>query len=290
MPDVDAGALADLRARRPQAIAEAAAQRPRRPLMRASGRLMIVAADHTARGILGVSGRPLVMANRADLLDRLVVALGRPGVDGVLGSLDVLEDLLLLGALEGKLAFGSMNRGGIAGASFELDDRFTGADAARLAALRFDGGKMLLRVDPQDPGSLSTLTACARAVSELAAEGLMAMVAPSWVTRADGTLRTLLDAEHMMRAISVAAALGNTSAHTWLKVPPVDDIERVMESSTLPALLLGGDVGSDPDAVLARWRRALTLPTVRGLVVGRALLYPPDDDVAAAVDTAVGLL
>jgi hypothetical protein len=26
------------------------------------------------------------------------------------------------------------------------------------------------------------------------------------------------------------------------------------------------------------------------LVIGRSLLYPPDDDVAAAVDTAVGLL
>jgi hypothetical protein len=29
---------------------------------------------------------------------------------------------------------------------------------------------------------------------------------------------------------------------------------------------------------------------VRGLVVGRSLLYPVDGDVAAAVDTAVGLL
>jgi hypothetical protein len=29
---------------------------------------------------------------------------------------------------------------------------------------------------------------------------------------------------------------------------------------------------------------------VRGLVVGRTLLYPPDDDVAAAVDTAVSLV
>jgi hypothetical protein len=29
---------------------------------------------------------------------------------------------------------------------------------------------------------------------------------------------------------------------------------------------------------------------VRGLVVGRTLLYPPDDDVATAVDTAVALV
>src|SRR2546426_3745368 len=37
-------------------------------------------------------------------------SLERPGVDGVLGTPDVLEDLVLLRALEGKLAFGSMNR------------------------------------------------------------------------------------------------------------------------------------------------------------------------------------
>ncbi|MHB1975252.1 MAG: Cgl0159 family (beta/alpha)8-fold protein, partial [Acidimicrobiales bacterium] len=31
-------------------------------------------------------------------------------------------------------------------------------------------------------------------------------------------------------------------------------------------------------------------PGVRGLVVGRTLLYPPDGDVAAAVDTAAALV
>jgi hypothetical protein len=29
---------------------------------------------------------------------------------------------------------------------------------------------------------------------------------------------------------------------------------------------------------------------VQGLVIGRSLLYPADDDVAAAVDTAAGLV
>ncbi|HEU0286916.1 MAG TPA: aldolase, partial [Nocardioidaceae bacterium] len=41
---------------------------------------------------------------------------------------------------------------------------------------------------------------------------------------------------------------------------------------------------------LAEWRKALAVPSVRGMVAGRALLYPPDDDVAAAVDATVGLL
>ncbi|WP_425544031.1 Cgl0159 family (beta/alpha)8-fold protein, partial [Actinomadura nitritigenes] len=37
-------------------------------------------------------------------------------------------------------------------------------------------------------------------------------------------------------------------------------------------------------------REALKLPTVRGLVIGRSLLYPPGGDVAAAVDAAVAAL
>lgn len=65
---------------------------------------------------------------------------------------------------------------------------------------------------------------------------------------------------------------------------------RVMETSTLPAVLLGGDVGEDQEGAYEKWRGALQLPTVQGLVVGRSLLYPADGDVAAAVDTAVGLL
>jgi len=40
----------------------------------------------------------------------------------------------------------------------------------------------------------------------------------------------------------------------------------------------------------ASWRRALTLPSVRGLVVGRALLFPPDSEVAAAVHVAAELV
>jgi DhnA family fructose-bisphosphate aldolase class Ia len=90
--------------------------------------------------------------------------------------------------------------------------------------------------------------------------------------------------------MSVCAALGTTSAFTWLKLPVVDDMERVMAATTLPTLLLGGDPAGAPEETYARWQDALALPGVRGLVVGRALLYPPDDDVATAVDTAAALV
>ena len=88
----------------------------------------------------------------------------------------------------------------------------------------------------------------------------------------------------------MASGLGTTSAYTWLKLPVVDEMERVAAASTLPALLLGGEVSADQNSAFDRWHKALQMPSVRGLVVGRTLLYPPDDDVAGAVDAAVDLL
>jgi DhnA family fructose-bisphosphate aldolase class Ia len=291
---VDVAELVRLRSHRPEAIAEAAARRPRRPLLNTSGRLMIVAADHPARGALGVGGRSLAMANRADLLERLCLALSRPGVDGVLATADILDDLLLLGALDGKVVLGSMNRGGLQGARFELDDRFTGHRPEDIERLGFDAGKLLLRIDYDDPGSLTTLESTARAVDAMAARKLPVFVEPFISYRDEqGRLRNDLSAEAVTKSIAIASGLGGSSAYTWLKVPVTDnpdDMAEVMATSTLPAVLLGGEVGDDQDGAYEKWRGALQLPTVCGLVVGRSLLYPADGDVAAAVDTAVGLL
>jgi hypothetical protein len=284
-------AVLEARTRRPESIAEAAVRRVRPvSLFNEHGKLMVIAADHPARGALRAGPRPLAMADRVELLDRLCLALSRPGVNGVLGTSDVVEDLLVLGALDGKVVIGSMNRGGLAGTVFEIDDRFTGYDARTLAAAGFEGGKMLLRIDPDDPTTVATVEACAHAVSALAEHRLMAMVEPFIAHRVDGRVRIDLSPEATIRAMTVAAGLGGTSAYTWLKVPVVDDMERVMAATTLPALLLGGEVGAEQDAAFESWRKALALPTVQGLVIGRSLLYPPDDDVAAAVDAAVGLL
>lgn len=254
---------------------------------------MIVAADHPARGALGVGDRPLAMANRADLLERLCVALGRPGVDGVLATADILEDLLLLGVLEDKVVMGSLNRGGLAGASFEMDDRFTGHRPEDIERLRFDAGKLLLRIDHDDPGSLRTLYSTARAVDDMAARRLPLFVEPFVSRRVDGKVRNDLSAEAVTRSIAIAAGLGGTSAYTWLKLPVTDDPDAmagVLETATLPTVLLGGEVGRDQESAYERWRKALRLPTVQGLVVGRSLLYPAEGSVETAVDTAVGLL
>lgn len=274
----------------PEAIAEAAANRVRaKSPFNDRGRTMIIAADHPARGANAVGADPLAMANRAELLERLCLALERPGVTGVLATADIVDDLLLLGVLEGKTVLGSMNRTGLAGSSFEIDDRFACYDAEAIERMRFDGGKMLTRICLGDPATPSVLENTAKAVNELAERRLIAMVEPFLSTWVDGRITNDLSPEAVIRSITIASGLGRGSAYTWLKLPVVDDMERVLASSTLPAVLLGGEV-KDPDQAFAAWQRALAQPTVQGLVVGRSLLYPRDGDVAKAVDTAVGLL
>ncbi|MDO5661072.1 MAG: deoxyribose-phosphate aldolase [Brachybacterium sp.] len=286
--------LTRIRVEDPGRITRLRGARRRRRIADTGGSLLLIAADHPARGALGAGGRPDAMASRTDMLDRLREALTVPGVDGVLGTADVLEDLLLLGALEDRVVIASMNRGGLQGASFEIDDRFTGYDATSIAAAGFDGGKMLTRIDLDDDRTAATLEASARAVTDLARHELIAMVEPFLSSRPGGPGTPLvndLSPEAVIRSIHIAQGLGATSASTWLKLPAVADMARVMDATTLPTVILGGDpVGQDPDRVRASWQDALARPNVRGLVVGRTLLYPPHDDVTAAVTAAVDMI
>ena len=244
---------------------------------------------------------PLRMADRRDLLARLCVALSHPGVDGLLATPDIVEDLLLLGSLlpdgpllDGKVVLGSMNRGGLAGSAWELDDPATAYHTAGLFKMNLDGGKFLLRIDPQDPASLKTITYCSRAIRVITSQRnpLAVMVEPLPAYRDEtGTLRIDTSPDALIRVIAIASGLGPTSAHTWLKLPPPSsDPHRVFAASTLPVLLLGGDPGDRGEELLASWEESMEAPTVRGLVAGRSLIYPADDDVAGWVDRAARIV
>ncbi|MBT0565687.1 aldolase [Williamsia sp. CHRR-6] len=282
--------ISELRATDPGAVAHAWATRCTRATVRGDGRLMIVAADHPARAALRVGANATAMNSRSELLDRLAIALNVPGVDGVLGTSDILEDLLLLGLLEDKVVFASMNRGGLAGATFELDDRMTAATARWTSGSRLNGAKMLCRFDFHDPATVATMAACARAVDELAAGEVIAMLEPFVSVRTDGVLANDLSTDAVIKSIHIAQALGSTSAYTWLKLPVVEHMDRVLDATTLPSLLLGGDPSTGAQETFASWEQALAFPAARGLIVGRTLLYPADDDVAGAVRTAVSLI
>lgn len=282
--------LIEARLKSPNAATKVLKKRKRRKLIRDS-QIFIVAADHTARGMLGVGDDQFAMADRRKLLDALMIALENPQVDGVLGSADVIDELALLGVLDNKLVFGTMNRGGIIGAKWELDDRMTAYTPQEIASRGLDGGKVLLRLADDDAGTAPTIEACAKAVTQMADLKLPIMVEPLPYTGGNGgPAKYLEDNDKLLRAVSIASGLGSSSAYTWLKVPAGSQVERMMAATTLPGLILGGTPGPDPDATYASWERAMKVHNVRGLVVGRALLFPKDGDVAGAIARAARIV
>ena len=270
-------ALVEARVFEPDSLPAALTARRRRTIAGADGNLLILAADHTARGMLAASGDPLAVADRYTLLDRLVRGLSTPGVDGVLASADILEELAWLGALDHRLAIGTMNRGGIIGASWELDDRITAYDVDHVESRGLDGGKTLLRIDHSDAGVARTIETVAAVTTQLADRRIMAMVEPLPYVK-DPSGRAVLDPsdEALIKVVAIASGLGSSSAYTWLKVPGSHRMAEVAGATSLPILMLGGDPGADADATFARWEIAMREPNVRGLVAGRALLYPHD--------------
>ena len=283
--------LIEARINNPASLQKALKNRARRSVAGKDGRLMLLAADHTARGIIAAGNNPTAIADRFVLLDKLIRGLAVAGVDGVMASADILEELAWLGALEEKVAIGTMNRGGIIGATWELDDRLTAYDAEHIKSMGLDGGKTLLRIDETDPGVARTIEMVAQVTTQLADLELVSMIEPlPYMKNSDG--RAVLDPseEKLIKVVSIASALGSSSAFTWLKIPAPANPERVAAATSCPILLLGGDPGSNWEEVFAKWEKALTVPNIRGLVPGRALLYGEDLDVEAAVSRAAKMV
>jgi len=281
------GELLDARVFQPHALVDALVSRRRRTVAGKDGKLLIVAADHTARGKISLGSDPLAMADRYTLLDRLVRCLAMPGVDGVLASADILEELAWLGALDGKLAIGTMNRGGIIGARWELDDRLTAYDVDHVESMGLDGGKTLIRIDHTDPGVAHTIETVAQLSTQLADRQLMSLIEPlPYTTRADGQPRFDTSHDALVKVVAIASGLGSSSAYTWLKVPASERMDEVAGATTLPILMLGGEPGPNPDDTFGLWEESMKQPNVRGLVAGRALLYPHAGDAEAATTRA----
>jgi len=138
--------ITELRIHRPSVIKEEARRRKKRTALTRDGKLVLLALDHAARGVTQIRQDRLAMGDRYELLARARRILADPALDGVVASGDVLEDLFFLNYLErkqsgrsfldGRLLVGSMNRGGIAGTVFEMDDTFTALTAERVALRR----------------------------------------------------------------------------------------------------------------------------------------------------------
>jgi hypothetical protein len=267
--------LRESRFRLPEIVRNRLQSRHRRPLAGHSGRLLLIEADDPARGLLGVDGDPLALADRGELLFRLHTALAGRGVDGVIGTADIVDDLLLLEALEDKLALGSMNRGGLPGSVFERDAPFTGYDAETIVNAHLDGGVMRLFIDPADRSTARVVEECARNVTALALGGVMALVAPAW-GGVDAAGRPDESAEGLIRAMDVAAGLGGRSPFTWLALPAGRVDAGIAAATTLPILLTASSDAGAAAMTTEHWQSVLALPGVRGAVVPAAALYGGD--------------
>lgn len=291
--------ITDLRIRQPGLAGKLLAERRRRRSITKDGKLTLVAADHPARMVTGIREDPLRMGRRQELLSRVLRVIACSPFDGVLGTADVIEEVAVLssfsrkgGALiDSKLLIGSINRGGIAGSSFELEDRVTGYDVKGAVQAGLDGVKFLLRFDPDDAGSLKTLSYCVDVLRECTAAKMPLFVEPLPVVRKDGKVKTDNDKGKLIKLAGVVSGLGSSSANVWLKLPYCEGFGEVAKATTLPILLLGGEASDDVRGLLTQIESAMKAgPNVRGVMMGRNLLYPPGDDplpLAMAVNSIV---
>jgi DhnA family fructose-bisphosphate aldolase class Ia/sugar phosphate isomerase/epimerase len=292
--------LTELRVQKPNLAREELAKRKRRDVLAPSGRLVILAADHPARSVTRVGDKPTAMGHRLDYLGRIIRVLAASKIDGLMATSDLIDEVALAnylakkrgrpGFLDNKVLIGSMNRTGLAGTEHEMMDRTSSyMTGKRIKEMHLDGGKLLWRWVPtgerNDRYALETLERVAKAVEELAEQGLPAFVEPLPVTKTESGYKTDLSTDNIIKAVGVASALGYYTGHVWLKIPYCEDFARVAKASTFPILLLGGESTGQPSGTIEDFVRGLGAgPNIRGALVGRNVLFCGDDDPAAIAE------
>jgi hypothetical protein len=293
--------ITEARVSDPERPRRQAERRIRRERVAPRGKLNIVAADHPARRVTKVGSDNLAMADRHGYLARMLRVLVQENVDGLLATMDILEDLLTIDSfiaeaqgrpvLDGKVLLASLNRGGVAGTVWEMDDPMTGPTPADCAAWRLDGTKILLRVADDDRGTLETIEATVGAINQANALAMPTFLEPLPMVKTDKGWSVKKDAEALARLAGVASALGDSSRYMWLKLPYCPGFEMVARSTSLPILLLGGESAGDPAPFLNELASALKAgPNVRGALVGRNVLYPGGEDPLAMAAAVAGIV
>ena len=297
--------LTELRVNQPNLAKEELAKRKRRATLAQDGKLVILAADHPARSVTRVGERPAAMGHRLDYLGRIVRCLAASKIDGLMATSDLIDEVALANYLvkkrggpdflENKVLIGSMNRTGLAGTEHEMMDRTSSyMTGKRLKQMNLDGAKLLWRWVPNgeknDRYALETLERIAKAVEELADEGLPAFVEPLPVKKTETGYKTDMSTDNIIKAVGVASALGYYTGHVWLKIPYCEDFARVAKATTMPVLLLGGESTGRPSGTIEDFVRGMGAgPNIRGALVGRNVLFCGDDD-PAAIAEAINLV
>jgi DhnA family fructose-bisphosphate aldolase class Ia len=234
---------------------------------------VILAADHRARGVITVE-------RYQDYLEALGAAL--PHCDGILASTQPLADLVATGAVgPGQRTYLSINRTGLAGSAFELDDRLVAPLEAAVAA-GYTGIKLMTRIDLADRASAGALELLGRVLAGARGHGLEALIEPlSWK---NGTI------DRSTEGIVYAAVVAHDLGAPLIKVPVPDDvrpgsarvaaIRRVVDSVGVPVLVLGGPHRGSRSVLLAELSDAMA-GGAAGVAIGRAVYQDPDPALTA---------
>jgi DhnA family fructose-bisphosphate aldolase class Ia/sugar phosphate isomerase/epimerase len=297
--------LADMRINNPGLIQERMKKRKQRKTLAPDGKMVILAADHPARMVTNVGTAPTAMGNRFEYLGRCARVMMASSVDGLMGTADVLDDLFLLdhfyqektgdSFLDNKVLIACMNRGGLAGAKYEMFDRKTAfQDVKKVKELKLDGAKMLLRLavpDIYDRYCIQTMEDCSRIVEACNEISMPAFMEPLPVKQMDGQYKVIMQADELIKVIGVAAGLSSSSANMWMKIPYVPDYNRVAQSFSGPILMLGGASTGYPVDVIEQFACGMGEgENVRGAMVGRNVLFPGDDDPAAVAEAICNIV
>ena len=130
---------------------------------------LILAADHRARAVLTTE-------NWAEFFGSLARAL--PFCDGILATAEPLTGLAAAGHVTAlHRTYLSINRTGLAGSAFELDDRLV-ASVPRAAADGWTGIKHMTRIDLEDPVTASALELLGQVLEQSHDAGLEALIEP----------------------------------------------------------------------------------------------------------------
>ncbi len=298
------GKICELRVNQPELIQREMSNRKRRRPLTRDGKLTILAADHPGRMVTGVGDDPVALGDRLQYLGRILRVLVASEIDGVMGTSDVLEDVVLANYLyrqkhgksflDERVMLGCTNRGGLSGMEAEMRDMMTSYTNARyLKQMNLDGAKLMLRLTApaeKDNLCLETQQAIAQMINELGELGIPAFLEVLMVERREGRYRTVKEANALIKVVGVATALGYTSAGTWLKLPYCEGYERVARATTCPILMLGGEATGRPVEIVRDFSKGMLAgANVRGALVGRNVTFPGNED-PAVIAQAINLV
>jgi DhnA family fructose-bisphosphate aldolase class Ia len=236
---------------------------------------LVLAADHRARAVLTTE-------NWAEFFDSLARAL--PSCDGILATAQPLSGLAAAGHLTAlHRTYLSINRTGLAGSAFELDDRLV-ASVPRAAADGWSGVKHMTRIDMDDPITAAALELLGQVLEQSSAAGLEALVEP--LVWDQGRIRRDTD------AIVLASVIAHDMGAPVIKVPvpavaPGAErqraVARVVASVSVPVLFLGGPRTAAGRAPVLDEVRDVMEGGGAGMAMGRTIYQDPDPAEAAGL-------